>query len=197
LQSKRDSLMNFYNNRNNPREDIDAIGVGGTVSAAIHTPIASIELNVGKEYVYDPDVRETTLFWVFGGDLSLGFEGGFINFMKETFNPEKLKAGGLQFGFSPYVSTINNVDDVVSDFSGQFRYRTKTAAYGAGGTWGTANVPGDTDREFAHSNMVGLFFGEALSVNEGTNYYVPVYTSGGGRFFPEVNLFDYIKDLIE
>lgn len=175
----------------------DAIGIGGTVSAAVHTPIVSLEFNFGKEYVTDPDVGETTLFWVFGGDVSFGFEGGFINFMKEMLSPEGPKAGGLQFGFSPYVSTIYNVDDVVSDYSGQFLYHTKSAAHGVGGTWGTASAPGNESDPLPHSNVGGLFFGEALSVNEGTNYYVPVYTAGGGGLLPEVNLFDYIMGLIE
>ena len=175
----------------------DAIGIGGTVSAAFHTPIASIELNFGKEYVTDPDVEETTLFWVFGGDVSIGFEGGFKDFVKEIFSREGPTAGGLQFGFSPYVSAIYNVSDVVSDYSGQFIYSTRSAAHGVGGTWGTASVPGDTKQQFAHSNVGGLFFGEALSVNGGTNYYVPVYTYGREKLLPEVNLFDYIMGLIK
>ena len=175
----------------------DAYGLGGTVSAAVHSPVASIEVNFGKEYVTDFDTGETTLFWVFGGDVSFGFEGGFLDFMKEMFSPKGPKAGGLQFGFSPYVAAIYNVNDVVSDYPGPFEYNTTSAAYGVGGTWGTANVPGDTIREFAHSNMGGLFFGTALSVNKGRNYYVPVSTSGGGRILPEVHLFDYIMGLIE
>ena len=177
---------------------IDAIGVGGTVSAAVHTPIVSLEFNFGKEYVINPDVRETTLFWIFGGDVSVGFEGGFIDFMKELFSPEDFKAGGLQFGFSPYVSTIYNVDDVASDYSGQNLYNTKSAAYGYGVTWGTATaVLGNESNPLPRSNMVGLFLGKALSINGGTNFYVPITTSGGGRLLPEVNLFDFIKGLIE
>lgn len=178
------------------RENVpDAYGIGVSASASIDTPLGGVEGNIGREEVFDPDTRQRTTFLVVGGDISIGPNGGFIEWTKRLFSPDG-NPSPINASVSPYYSAIYNVDDVVADYSGTFIYDTTTAAYEYGATWGEAYSPNDPNRNLAHSTTSGLAFGYALTTNHGANYYIPIKTHNPGQLFPTFhNPLPYLGDL--
>lgn len=165
--------------RLNP-EPLDAFGVGVSFSISLQSPIASIEGNIGLEEVVDLDTDRMTTFFVVGGDVSLGGDKGFVDFIKDTWETDKFIP---RVSANIYGAAIHNVDDPVANYSGQFVYNTTTAAHEIGATWGEAHSPGDPDRQLAYSETAGLTVSTtALTKNAGTNFYVPVVTVDPFRF---------------
>jgi len=148
----------------------DAYGIGLSYSGSVDSPIASVELNIAIEGVYDPDTGATTVFLVPGGDVSIGPDGGFIQF---------IKGSPVNSSFSPYYAAIYNVDDPVADYSGQSVYNTTTVAYGLGATHGESHAAG---QEFgSRSTITGLTGGYAGTQNMGSNFYLPIFTQNRGQ----------------
>lgn len=134
----------------------------------------SLEFSVAREDVLDTRRVEVTSFLVIGGDLSIGPNSGFIDWMKKLFSEND--AIPLNISISVYAAGIHNVDNVVEDYAGPFQYQTTTAAYKYGLTFGEAYTPSDLDRELAYSETIGVASGYALTVNEGASYYFPMQT---------------------
>jgi hypothetical protein len=151
---------------------IPAVGI--SASASLDTPLVSLEMGVGAEVVFDMDKGEMTSFLVIGGDISVGPNTGWIDWLKRLGADKS--PSPINRSMSIYAAGVHNVDTVVEDYSGPFLYKTTTATVGYGGTFGEAYSPNDPDRERAYSDTVGVATGYALTVNNGVSYYFPMQT---------------------
>ena len=153
----------------------DAIGFGVSGSISVHTPVVSLEGSIALEEVIDVDNDEMTTFFVYGGGVNLGYED-FYNKTIEFF-VEDNNLALFSLNITPYFAAINNVDDVVEDFSGPFLSETTTAAYKIGAMWGKATAPSAPKKPSPPSSDVfGLVLGTGISRNAGASNYVPLAT---------------------
>jgi RHS repeat-associated protein len=164
---------------------LDAWSVGISRSASVHSPFISFEANFAVEFVVDSDNLEITPFLAPGGDISVGFETGFVDFFKNAItNPKEFK-GFVNWSTSLYYAEIHNVENVAFDYAGPFNYDSTTIAVKYGGTVGQGYSPLDVDpvtgaglppeeRVGAYSNFYGLSTGYAATINHGRNHYFPI-----------------------
>ena len=165
----------------------DAYGYGVSVSGSVHSPTASLEFNIAREDVYNPDNRSTTSFLVVGGDISIGLE-------PEGFSKTFHNGGNLSM--SPYFARIYNVENVPVDYAGGVRYSTNTVAAKYGVTWGESYVPNDVRRRRAYSKIMGITTGFAASHNEGAAYYIPIKTQAPFQLPKYYNPIPHIRDML-
>lgn len=168
---------------------VDAIGLGLSCNVGFDTPFAGANAVAGREEVIVPYTGSRTTFIYVGGEISVGPNGGFVDWIKRLALEDNARPN---VSVSPYVAPIYNVDNVVADYSGPFVYETTTVALRWGATWGEAYSPYDegvpvSSREYAYSNIYGLTRGYALTGNLGTVYYVPVMTREPGQLLPTLH----------
>jgi hypothetical protein len=175
-------------------EPTHAAAVGASANISLDTPLVGMEAQVGIESVTHMYTGENTTFLILGGGVKVGPNEGFFSWMKRSFksdDPNPFNASA-----SAYVARVENVRDLVTDYSGIFEYGSKTVSPGYGVTWGESHVPRDTRREKAYSEFVGLSKGYSLTVNAGAAYYIPLKTQYPGRFPNYHNPFPYLWDMI-
>lgn len=168
--------------------------VGVSLSASVNTPMVSVEANIGLEVAVDTPKGEATSFIVLGGDVSLGPDGGFVDWVKGLFSDGS--PSPINITASLYGAAIHNVDNLVVDYSKVSKYDTTTASYGYGIMWGQSYSPSAIEGRKAYSEQAGLTTGYALTSDHGASYYIPLQTvdfqTGSTTYH---NLLPYFQDL--
>lgn len=170
----------------------DAFGAGITISLSLDSPIAGIELMAGRESIYVRDSRATTNFIIVGGGVRVGPSTSFINSLKGM-----IKGGSpINATVSPYVSTVQNVNNAAQDYSGVSVYQSTTVAYQAGFTRTESHVPNVDRQQTVSSTGIGPALGYALTQSSGISYAIPTLTQQPGQIIPTFhNPFPHLRDI--
>jgi len=162
------------------RYELDAVGLGGSVSGSIETPLVSARGVVAVEVIADPQTGIITLFVAPGYGGSLGMNANFIEWAKKQIQSGKYNP--VNAGGTVYLLAIENVDNPAQEYSGQSIQNTVTAAYGGGVTAGHAFTPRDVipgEPTGARASVFGLTAGYGLTVDASDSFYIPIVSLDG------------------